>query len=79
MTSRLRAAFLGIVLGAAASCVHGEEDRTLPAYAPGPITSGTVRVWANEKMRSIVDRWQRGFENHHSHVQIEVNHAGTDV
>jgi phosphate transport system substrate-binding protein len=48
-------------------------------YRPLAPLRGVIRVWGNETMAGIVQRWAGGFARHHPSARIEARMTGGDV
>ncbi|MDT5158014.1 MAG: phosphate transport system substrate-binding protein [Acidobacteriota bacterium] len=61
----------------AATCVRAQSLDSTPQYQPGQTVSGTIRVWGNERMATLMKYWQEGFHKYHRDVQFETRLIGT--
>ena len=63
---------------AAASFVHA-LDVAPPPYQARTQIAGSIRVWGNPEMMSLLARWEGGFRRVHPDVHIESHLTGSDV
>ena len=63
-----------LMLAACATSARPEER-----YRPLAPVRGVIRVWGNESMAGIVQRWAEGFARHHPGLRIEAHMIGGDV
>jgi phosphate transport system substrate-binding protein len=49
------------------------------AWAQATVSAGTVRVWGDPYMASVVEAWETGFRKYHPGVQFENKLMGTDT
>src|SRR5260370_38191676 len=62
---------------AVAACGCAQDLGDLPRNEPAQIVSGTIRVWGNGRMESVVKSFQAGFRSHHPDVRFETRLMGT--
>jgi phosphate transport system substrate-binding protein len=55
------------------------DDVVQPAYQPARAVSGVIRVWGNDQMSALVQRWERGFRKYHPEAQFETKLGGSDI
>jgi phosphate transport system substrate-binding protein len=48
-------------------------------FDPQPVAAGTLRIWGDPYMVSVVDAWQQRFRFYHPEAQFEVRLLGTDT
>lgn len=48
-----------------------------PTFTPGPPSPGTIRIWGDEYMSSVVQAWEAGFAAFHPEIKFEVHLMGT--
>jgi phosphate transport system substrate-binding protein len=46
-------------------------------YQPAQTISGTIRIWGDEYMSSVVNSWERGFQKFHPQAKFETRLMGT--
>jgi len=60
-----------------AASLIAQKTNSLPRYQTDQTISGTIRVWGNDRMSTVMKHWQEGFEKHHPDVRFETNLIGT--
>ena len=71
--------YLGILCFAAlaASNVHAQAPSA--AFDPHPVSAGTLRIWGDTYMSSVVQAWEEHFRRYHRDVQFVTQLMGTDT
>ena len=71
--------FLIVFLAAALAAARGHAQGLdlLPQYRPGPTVSGTLRIWGDDRIGTVLKYWQEGFRRHHPDVRFETRLMGT--
>jgi phosphate transport system substrate-binding protein len=70
--------WLGVVC--AASLVAGSSVAQAPVtFEPEPVAAGTVRIWGDRYMSSVVATWEKHFRRYHPEVQFVTQLMGTDT
>lgn len=54
-----------------------QELDSLPQYEPGPAVRGTIRIWGNDAMSAVAQRWADGFRRYQPDVGLQANLRGT--
>ena len=68
---------LSITLALAAASIIAQKVNSLPRYQPDQTISGTIRVWGNDRMDTLMRYWQEGFRKTHPNVHFETKLIGT--
>jgi phosphate transport system substrate-binding protein len=65
----------------AASLLAGSGVAQAPATAfePQPVSTGTLRIWGDTYMSSVVAAWEEHFRRYHPDVQFVIQLMGTDT
>jgi phosphate transport system substrate-binding protein len=71
----LRITALGILLSAAPVAVAPAQS----PFEPHPIAAGTLRIWGDPAMSSVVLAWEQRFHRYHPEVQFATRLMGTDT
>jgi phosphate transport system substrate-binding protein len=71
----LRIAALGVLLLAGLAAVASAQSR----FEPHPVAAGTLRIWGDEAMSSVVLAWEERFYRYHPEVKFETRLMGTDT
>jgi phosphate transport system substrate-binding protein len=71
----LRIAALGVLLFAGLAAVVSAQS----TFEPHPVAAGTLRIWGDEAMSSVVLRWGERFYRYHPEVKFETKLIGTDT
>jgi phosphate transport system substrate-binding protein len=58
-------------------CVYAQKLNSLSASQPDQPMSGTIRVWGNDRMDTVMKYWQEGFKKRHPEVRFENKLIGT--
>ena len=79
MSPRTRYRWLGAVC--AASLVAGSDGAQAPVttFEPQPVAAGTLRIWGDTYMSSVVAAWEEHFRRYHPEVQFVTQLMGTDT
>jgi len=48
-------------------------------FEPQPVTAGTLRIWGDTSMSSVVLAWEERFRQYHPEVTFEIKLIGTDT
>jgi phosphate transport system substrate-binding protein len=73
---RLVAAIVAIVCSFAAPA-RADEARAIPHYRPAQSVSGTIRIWADEHMGTVLRCWAEGFRKFQPRVTFETRLVGS--
>jgi phosphate transport system substrate-binding protein len=65
------------MLALAATCARAQSPDSLPQYRPGQTVSGTIRVWGDDRMETLMKYWQEGFRKYQGGAQFETRLIGT--
>jgi phosphate transport system substrate-binding protein len=71
----LRITALGILLSAGLGAVASAESPFEPNY----VAAGTLRLWGDSSMSSVVLAWEERFNRYHPEVKFETSLMGTDT
>src|SRR5216684_8820280 len=77
MEVRQRLVTLSILFALTTMCVDAQRLDSLSANQTDQALSGTIRVWGNDRMDTLMKYWQEGFKKHHPGVQFENKLIGT--
>ena len=66
---------LGVVLSTGQVTTTSAQLR----FEPRPLTAGTLRIWGDPAMSSVVFAWEERFLRYHPEVRFETNLIGTDT
>jgi phosphate transport system substrate-binding protein len=66
---------LGILLAAAIGAVASAES----PFEPHGVAAGTLRIWGDTSMSSVLVAWEEHFHRYHPEVKFETNLMGTDT
>ena len=50
-----------------------------PAFAPQPLSTGTLRIWGHPSFSGVVQRWIEGFRRFHPEVTVAPQLMGSDT
>jgi phosphate transport system substrate-binding protein len=64
-----------VIVALAAPCITAQNS--LPPYQSGQAVTGTIRIWGNDRMDTLMKYWQEGFRKYHGEVRFETNLKGT--
>lgn len=70
------------LLLAAKACVavsptYGQTVAAGLRYRPDQTISGTIRIWGDENMSTVIGRWEEGFKKNHPDINFETRLIGT--
>ena len=71
----LRITALGALLFAGLAAVASAQS----TFEPHPVAAGTLRIWGDASMSSVVLRWEERFYRYHPEVKFETRLMGTDT
>src|SRR6266496_797306 len=66
-----------VVFALASVCVCAQKANSLPHYQAGQRMSGTIRIWGNDRMETLMKYWQEGFRKDQPNVRFDTNLIGT--
>jgi phosphate transport system substrate-binding protein len=72
-----RVATIVALLCSFAAPTHADESRTIPHYRPAQSVSGTIRIWADEHMATVIQYWADGFRKFQPEIGFETRLVGS--
>ncbi len=78
MTPRARTSCFGSVCAAWLIASSACAQVSAP-FEPHAVSAGTLRIWGDRYMASVVQRWEDGFRRYHPEVSFETQLMGTDT
>ncbi len=61
----------------AASSTYGQTVSAALRYGPDQTIAGTIRIWGDENMSTVMKSWEEGFKKNHPDVNFETRLIGT--
>lgn len=56
---------------------RAQDMNSLPRYQSKETVSGTIRIWGDDRMETLMSYWQEGFRKFHPDVRFETKLMGT--
>jgi phosphate transport system substrate-binding protein len=79
MTPRRRSHYLGALCFASLAASGVLAQAPSAAFDPHPVPAGTLRIWGDTYMSSVVLAWEEHFRRYHPDVQFVTQLMGTDT
>jgi phosphate transport system substrate-binding protein len=58
---------------------RAQDTNSLQPYQSSEPVSGTIRIWGDDRMETLMSYWQEGFRKFHPDVRFETRLMGTDT
>ncbi len=71
--------YLGTLCLAALAASNVNAQAPSAAFDPHPVSAGTLRIWGDTYMSSVVQAWEEHFRRYHPDVRFETQLMGTDT